>query len=95
MAADLVRRGVRAIEAVASAGDEASPTTCLVPADFLLSVGFTTVRPHPRTPRLRLDLRSTAMWREDVVEAALERLLGRRRAVRPMHREEGPGGLVT
>ena len=95
MAADLVRRGVRAIEAVASAGDEASPTTCLVPADFLLSVGFTTVRPHPRTPRLRLDLRSTAMWREDVVEAALERLLGRRRAVRPMHREEGAGGLVT
>ena len=71
MAADLVRRGVRAVEAVAAAGG-GSP--CLVPADFLLAVGFTTVRGHPRTPRLRLDLRSTR--REDLVESALERLLG-------------------
>jgi GNAT superfamily N-acetyltransferase len=85
MAADLVRRGVRAVEAVASA-DGAEP--CLVPADFLLAVGFTTVRPHPRTPRLRLDLRSTAAWREDVVEAALERLLGSRRHVGALHRED-------
>lgn len=86
MAADLVRRGVKAVEAVASArGDE----PCLVPADFLLSVGFTTVRPHPRTPRLRLDLRTTSPWREDVVEAALDRLLGRRR-VGALHREEPP-----
>jgi GNAT superfamily N-acetyltransferase len=85
MAADLVRRGVRAVEAVASV-DGAEP--CLVPADFLLAVGFTTVRPHPRTPRLRLDLRSTAAWREDVVEAALERLLGSRRHVGALHRED-------
>ena len=87
MAADLARRGVRAIEAVASAHGEPS---CLVPADFLLAVGFTTVRPHPRTPRLRLDLRSTAVWREDVVEAALDRLLGRRHRVGALHREEQP-----
>lgn len=85
MAADLVRRGVRAVEAVASV-EGAEP--CLVPADFLLAVGFTTVRPHPRTPRLRLDLRSTAAWREDVVEAALERLLGSRRHVGALHRED-------
>jgi GNAT superfamily N-acetyltransferase len=85
MAADLVRRGVRAVEAVASV-EGAEP--CLVPADFLLAVGFTTVRPHPRTPRLRLDLRSTAAWREDVVEAALERLLGGRRQVGALHRED-------
>lgn len=89
MAADLARRGVRAIEAVAAHGEGTAPA-CLVPADFLLAVGFTTVRPHPRTPRLRLDLRSTAMWREDVVEAALERLLGRRRTVGTVHREEHP-----
>ncbi|MCA0328629.1 MAG: GNAT family N-acetyltransferase [Actinobacteria bacterium] len=74
MTADLARRGVRAVEAVASqSGDD----PCLVPAGLLLALGFTTVRPHPRHPRLRLDLRATAAWREDVVEAALERLLGR------------------
>ena len=89
MAADLARRGVRAVEAIASATPGA--VDCLVPADFLLAVGFTTVRPHPRTPRLRLDLRSTAAWREDVVEAALERLLGRRRAVGTLHREDPTG----
>ena len=85
MAADLVRRGVRAVEAIASTSPDAE---CLVPADFLLAVGFTTVRPHPRTPRLRLDLRSTVAWREDVVEAALDRLLGRRRSVGTLHRED-------
>jgi hypothetical protein len=87
MAADLARRGVRAVEAVASMPGGAAPE-CLIPADFLLAVGFTTVRPHPRTPRLRLDLRSTAAWREDVVEAALDRLLGRRRTVGTLHRED-------
>lgn len=47
---------------------------CVLPADYLLAVGFKTVRPHPRTPRLRLDLKSTVSWKEDV-EYALERLL--------------------
>ncbi len=47
---------------------------CLMPASYLLAVGFKTVRPHQRTPRLRLDLKSTVSWREDV-EAALERVL--------------------
>jgi GNAT superfamily N-acetyltransferase len=90
MAADLVRRGVRAVEAVATTQptDSESEAHCLVPADFLLAVGFTTVRPHPRTPRMRLDLRSTAAWREDMVEAALDRILGRRRAVGTLHRED-------
>jgi hypothetical protein len=48
---------------------------CVVPADFLLSVGFKTVRPHHRFPRLRLELKNALSWREDV-EVALERLLG-------------------
>ena len=48
---------------------------CLVPADFLRGVGFKTVRPHPRWPRLRMELRSAMTWKEDV-EAALEQLLG-------------------
>ena len=51
------------------------PKTCVVPADFLLAVGFKTVRPHHRFPRLRLDLRTAVSWRADV-EVALERLLG-------------------
>ena len=42
---------------------------------YLLAVGFKTVRPHHRYPRLRLDLKTTVSWREDV-EVALERLLG-------------------
>ncbi|GAA1212495.1 GNAT family N-acetyltransferase [Prauserella alba] len=49
--------------------------SCVVPAAFLQSVGFKTVRPHPRWPRLRLELRSSISWKEDV-EAALEKLLG-------------------
>jgi GNAT superfamily N-acetyltransferase len=86
MAADLARRGVRAVEAIATTG---GTQPCLLPADFLLALGFTTVRAHPRTPRLRLDLRSGVAWREDVVEAALDRVLGLRRpAVGAVHREE-------
>ena len=49
-------------------------THCLVPSDYLLAVGFKTIRPHPRTPRLRLDVKSTATWKADV-EQALDRLL--------------------
>ncbi|MFE0459924.1 GNAT family N-acetyltransferase [Kitasatospora sp. NPDC058965] len=70
VAKDLLRRGVRAIEAVGAAGPERP--SCLLPADHLLAVGFKTVRPHHRYPRLRLEARSTASWRE----GALERLLG-------------------
>jgi len=76
-AKDLTRRGVRAIEAFGRAGpvEQGRPPTCVVPADFLLAVGFKTVRPHHRFPRLRLDLRTAVSWRADV-EVALERLLG-------------------
>jgi hypothetical protein len=71
---DLTRRGVRALEAF---GDTqwSESGHCLLPADHLLAVGFKTVRPHPRFPRMRMELRSVASWREDV-EVALERLLG-------------------
>jgi GNAT superfamily N-acetyltransferase len=73
VAKDLTRRGVRAVEAFGDARWERPD--CVVPAEFLLAVGFKTVRPHPRFPRLRLELKSTLSWREDV-EVALERLLG-------------------
>ncbi len=78
-AKDLSRRGVRAVEAFGRAtpadGSELPFGGCVVPADFLLAVGFKTVRPHHLFPRLRLDLRNALSWREDV-EVALERLLG-------------------
>lgn len=73
LAKDLTRRGVRAIEAF---GDlHWNGPACVLPAGHLLSVGFKTVRPHHRWPRLRLELKTTVSWREDV-EVALERLLG-------------------
>ncbi|MGH3614822.1 MAG: GNAT family N-acetyltransferase [Pseudonocardia sp.] len=70
---DLTRRGVKAIEVFGEARPGTDPG-CVVPADFLRSVGFKTVRPHPRWPRLRMELRSAMTWKEDV-EAALEQLL--------------------
>ena len=77
VARDLTKRGVKAIEAFGDTkGDEAeSGGECVAPADFFLSVGFKTVRAHPRFPRLRLELRSALSWRSDV-EYALEKLLG-------------------
>ena len=73
VAKDLTRRGVKAIEAFGDRRREDG--SCVLPADYLLAVGFKTVRPHHHYPRLRLELKSTVSWREDV-EVALERLLG-------------------
>ena len=75
---DLSRRGVKAIEAFGDARperDAPEERACLVPADYYLAVGFKTVRPHPRVPRLRLEVRNALSWREDM-EVAIERLLG-------------------
>ena len=84
MARDLIERGgIRAVEAFGRTCTGLGPLTpaggCVVPADFLGSVGFKTQRAHPTTPRMRMDLRSALTWRDEV-EAALERLVG---AVRP------------
>jgi hypothetical protein len=73
MAKDLTRRGVKAIEAFGDRRWE-SPA-CMLPVDYLLAVGFKTIRPHHHYPRLRMELRTILTWREDV-EVALERLLG-------------------
>ena len=82
LARDLIQRG--GIHAVEAFGDTRGPGVagarhCLMPVDFLTSVGFKTQRAHATTPRMRMDLRSALSWRDEV-EAALERLLG---AVRP------------
>ena len=80
VARDLTKRGVKAIEAFGDAkfGEDVADdqrSGCLAPADFFLSVGFKTVRQHPRYPRLRLELRTALSWKSDV-EYALEKLLG-------------------
>jgi GNAT superfamily N-acetyltransferase len=74
-AKDVMRRGIRAIEAFGYLGDPDSPkAACIIPARFLTAVGFKTVRDHRTYPRLRLDLRTALTWRVDM-EAAVERLL--------------------
>lgn len=84
VAKDLIRRGFKAVEAFGDATWK--EPACVLPADHLLAVGFKTVRPHPRYPRLRLELRTTISWKEDV-ELALDRLLGavqKEPALRPL-----------
>ncbi|MGC0366736.1 GNAT superfamily N-acetyltransferase [Rhodococcus sp. 27YEA15] len=86
---DLVRRGVRALEAfgirhdslepandspTATAALECSPRTCMIDAEFLEDHGFEVVAPHHRYPRLRLELNRDHEWKVDV-EEALDRLL--------------------
>lgn len=71
-AALLARRDIRALEAVATYRDGPS---CLLPAAWLETVGFVVVRPHPVTPRLRMDLQTTQRWRPDL-GAAWSRLTG-------------------
>ena len=73
VAKDLVRRDFKAIEAFGDARRQQGG--CVLPADHLLAVGFKTVRPHPRYPRLRLEVRSAISWKGEM-EVALERLLG-------------------
>jgi GNAT superfamily N-acetyltransferase len=82
LARDVVRRGIRAVEAFGRNNDGAPTSatrgadyTCLLPTGYLRAVGFKTIRQHPLTPRMRLDVKTTATWREDV-EYAIERLLG-------------------
>lgn len=78
---DVVNRGgIRAIEAFGDRRTRGDDTAgCVIPAEFLLRVGFKTERRHARYPRLRMDMRSVLTWREEL-EQAVERLLG---AVRP------------
>jgi GNAT superfamily N-acetyltransferase len=94
MAKDLIERG--GISAVEAFGDTRGPGVlggghCLVPVDFLTSVGFKTQRAHATTPRMRMDLRTALSWRDEL-EGALERLLG---AVRPAPKARADHPRVT
>ncbi len=73
MAKDLILHGgVKAVEAFGDTRGRAGH--CVVPADFLLAVGFSTHRAHAVNPRMRMDLRTTISIREEL-EKGLERLL--------------------
>ncbi len=81
MVKDLLKRGnIRAVEAFGVHGR--STQGCALPAAFLQRVGFKTHRPHPRHPRMRLDLKSVLTWREEM-EAALAKILDAVRSGRP------------
>ena len=67
----VVRRDIRALEAVGTYHDGPS---CMLPAAWLEAVGFAVVRPHPITPRLRMDLQTTLRWPD--LGAAWHRLAG-------------------
>lgn len=88
MAKELVKRGdVAAVEAFGAVSPREGD--CVLPVEFLLAVGFRTHRPHPRYPRMRMDLRTTLSWREEL-EAVLGKLVGvvgKRREPVPHHRE--------
>lgn len=90
MARDLIQRGE--FKAVEAFGDNHGlEGGCLLPTDFLLSLGFATHRPHSRNPRMRMDLRSVVTWRAEF-EHALEKLLkpARRGKPHPAVRESSP-----
>jgi GNAT superfamily N-acetyltransferase len=74
MAKDLINRGgIGAVETFGALRPRQD--TCVLPADFLLGVGFRTHRGHQSYPRMRMDLKSTVTWREEFGSAA-ERILG-------------------
>ncbi|WP_028643744.1 GNAT family N-acetyltransferase [Nocardioides sp. URHA0020] len=89
LANDLVQRG--GIGAVEAFGDPLGRGgRCLLPVEFLGSVGFKTHRTHPSTPRMRMDLRAALSWKDEV-ESVLGRLVG---AMRPKS-ARGPAPKAT
>lgn len=94
-AKDALRRNVRALEVFGAHGPAGGG--CVLPAEFLLAVGFRTVRDHPAYPRLRLDLRTALSWRTEVEQAveklfAPVRVLGTRAPVGTAHRQDTGDG---
>jgi GNAT superfamily N-acetyltransferase len=73
MAKELVNRDVGAVEAFGATRPREGE--CILPAEFLSAVGFRTHRTHPRYPRMRMDLRTTLTWREEL-EVVLGKLVG-------------------
>ena len=90
VAKDLLQRDVHAIEAFGELRrPRGLPDPGRLPARRRVQ---DRPRRTPRHPRLRLDLRSTVTWREDV-EVALERLLGAIATTTPAR--SPPCGMIT
>ncbi len=70
---DLAYRGERTLYAYCCAFPADMSTMPVVGMEFLLRHGFTVHSPHPRFPLMRLDLRATLPWAENL-EAVLESL---------------------
>jgi GNAT superfamily N-acetyltransferase len=81
MARDLIER--KCVRAIESFGDTRGRAGCVLPADFLGSVGFKTQRAHSTTPRMRMELRSALSWRDEI-EHALEVIAGVIRPPQPI-----------
>lgn len=89
---DLVTRGERTVQAYATTKRGDYVFSPVVGMEFLLRMGFTVARPHPTMPLMQMDLRSIAVWTENL-EAVLESLriplrVPQRRPV-PNMREKG------
>ena len=82
MARDVIRRGgIRAVEAFGDTRNYRGLSSgCVLPADFLLAVGFATHRAHATYPRMRMELRNAITWRSEI-EHALSKLVPRPRRV--------------
>jgi GNAT superfamily N-acetyltransferase len=83
---DVASRGEKVVEAYAAIDVVDRKRTPMMTVEFLLRQGFTVVRPHPRYPLMRLELKTLAAWTENI-EAVLESLqlpvLGRERLPEP------------
>jgi GNAT superfamily N-acetyltransferase len=91
----MVRRDIRAIDVVGSYREGPS---CISPVGFLQRVGFSVVRQHPVTPRLRMDLHATARWLPDLGAAwsRLTELMPQPGAgPEPAHRQTSRQGSVA
>lgn len=83
---EAARRGLRAVEALAARDPSPAEWHCVLPADFLLAHGFAVFQDDPVRPLLRLDLRQTVRWQEQMGQAleSVVRVLSRReRAPQP------------
>lgn len=70
---DLASRGERTVETYASTKTSDRRSSPMITVEFLLRQGFAVVRPHPRYPLMRLELKSLVAW-TDNIEAVLESL---------------------
>jgi GNAT superfamily N-acetyltransferase len=84
---DLASRGEKVVEAYAAVDVVDRKATPMMTVEFLLRQGFAVVRPHPRYPLMRLELKTVVAWTENI-EAVLESLqlpvLGRERVPEPL-----------